>query len=322
MSKHPIIVVEGPDGVGKSTLAEKICDYVGGHYMHLTYRFRDKMHCYHGAALKMALLRAEHQPVVIDRWWCSELVYAAAYRGGSKWPLMYRHMQRAGSRHGVSYVFCLPEDRDHYLAHYNVLKGKREEMYDEGMNRVYDEFLTVLGDVHGDSVPGVSTYDMFQQGKDLDGVVQYVLETAEDERAKLPDFAKDLSFHNLSGSPARAKTLVVSDMPACQRFDGVSRGHGPFANYDPRDGLRWSQAMERAGVVESDLCYVDLGHPDEERTLQAVREIARTCNVVALGEAAHEALVKLDVLVSDVLIHPCDWGPDHRNDHLNLWRAF
>lgn len=322
MSKHPVIVVEGPDGVGKSTLAEKICDYVGGHYVHLTYRFKDKMNCYHGAALKAALLRAEHQPVVIDRWWCSELVYAAAYRGGSRWPLMYRHFQRASSRHGVSYVFCLPEDREHYLAHYNVLKGQREEMYDSGMERVYDEFVRVRQDMLADQVPAVSTYDMFQQGHDMDAVVQYVLETAEDERALLPDFAKDLSFHNLSGSPVRAKVLVVGDMPASERFEGLVRGHGPFTNYDRRDGLRWSEALDRTDVRETDLCYVDLGHPDEARTIQAIREVARTTKVVALGEVAHEALVKLGVLVSDVLIHPYDWGPDRRVDHMHIWRAF
>lgn len=317
MSKHPIIVLEGGDGCGKTTLAEKLCDYVGGHYIHLTYRFRDGMYRYHGAALKMALLRAEHQPVVIDRWWPTELAYASAYRGGSKWPLMYRHLHRVALRHGVSYVFCLPEDRRHYLKHFDTLRTQREEMYDTGMGRVYDEFVGIRCSMEDDKVPAVSTYDMFQQGHDMDAVVQSVLETAEDERALLPDFAKDLSFDNLSGSPARAKVLVVDDG---QDFPGKS--HGPFTNYDSKYGLRWSRALDKTNTSEVDLCYVSLGHHDEETTIRAIREISRTTKVVALGEAAEEAVSKLGVLVSDVLLHPRDWGRDDRSDHMHLWRAF
>lgn len=318
MSKHPIIVLEGGDGCGKTTLAERLCDYVGAHYMHLTYRFKDRMNCYHGGALKMALLRAEHQPVVIDRWWPSELAYANAYRGGSKWPLMYRHLHRVALRHGVSYVMCLPEDRDHYLKHFNRLKGEREEMYDEGMDRVYAQFKNIRTCMAEDLVPSVSTYDMFQQGHDLDSVVQYVLETAEDERALLPDYAKDINFHNLSGSPARAKVLVVGD----GRDHNFEKTHGPFSDYDAKHGLRWSAALETAGVSEPDICYVDVGHPDEATTVRAIREISRTTKVVALGESVHESLLALDVMVADVLLHPRNWGPDHRNDHLNIWRAF
>jgi hypothetical protein len=317
LSKHPIIVLEGGDGCGKTMLAEKICDYVGGHYVHLTYRFKDRMHCYHGAALKMALLRAEHQPVVVDRWWPSELVYAAAYRGGSKWPLMYRHLHRVGLRHGVSYVFCIPRDRENYLSHFNRLKGEREEMYDSGMDRVYEEFVGIRQSMLDDRVPAVYDYDMFQDGHDMDAVVQGVLESAEDERALLPDYAKDLSFHNLSGSPARAKILVVDDG---QEFSGKS--HGPFTDYDSRYGLRWSRALDKTGTSEVDLCYVSLGHPDEETTVRAIREISRTTRVVALGEAADEALTKLGVMTSDVLLHPRQWGRDDRNDHMHLWKAF
>lgn len=143
---HPIIVLEGPDGAGKTTVAEHLKTVHGFKVIHLTYRFKDRMLTYHTAALRLAVRLAEKTPVVIDRWWPSEGVYADAYRGGSAWPLMPRFLHRQALRHGVYYMWCLPNDKYRYLRHFNELKGKRPEMYDAGMDRVYDGYYHLLHD--------------------------------------------------------------------------------------------------------------------------------------------------------------------------------
>ena len=121
MSKYPIIVLEGPDGSGKTTLAKMLVDEYGFAYRHLTYRFKDRMHLYHWAALELCLKDAETGPVVLDRWWPSEIVYADVFRGGSKWPLWPRMLDRVALKHGVTYVWCIPSNEEGKLFIFDCL---------------------------------------------------------------------------------------------------------------------------------------------------------------------------------------------------------
>ena len=77
-----IIVLDGPDAVGKTTLANKIVEmYPNTKYLHLTYRFKDKIFDYHTAAIRLASKWAKTHNVIIDRWWPTEAWYATVYRG-------------------------------------------------------------------------------------------------------------------------------------------------------------------------------------------------------------------------------------------------
>lgn len=121
-------------------MAKAMQEYLGARYIHLTYRWKDKMHLYHYAAIRVAAHLAQHQPVLIDRWYPSEIIYAEAYRGGSKFARHFLLLEHIANKIGLVYVVCLPEDRERYLEHYNELKGKRDEMYSEGLERVYDGY--------------------------------------------------------------------------------------------------------------------------------------------------------------------------------------
>lgn len=191
-SRYPIIVLEGPDGAGKTTLARALQEYLGARYIHLTYRWKDKMHLYHGAAIRLCAHLAQNQPVILDRWWPSEIIYADAYRGGSKFAKYHLLLEHIASNLGVVYVFCLPGDRDRYLTHYNELKGKRQELYDEGMERVYDGYAYAIK--HYFSLKeNVFNYDMYLNFNDNEvsrGIVmreicQNILEMTEDQRSGL-----------------------------------------------------------------------------------------------------------------------------------------
>lgn len=191
-SRYPIFVLEGPDGAGKTSLAMALKDHLGAKYIHLTYRFKDRMHLYHTAAIRLAARLAHNQPVILDRWWPSEIIYADAYRGGSKFVKHYFLLEHVATMMGVTYVVCFPEDRQKYLDHYARLKGEREEMYDEGMERVYDGYqdfyLSYLA-----LKENVCHYDMFENFNDneisreiiLRHICQSTLEFAEDHRSTL-----------------------------------------------------------------------------------------------------------------------------------------
>lgn len=139
-----IIVLDGTDVAGKTTLAKALIEKYGGHYLHCTYRWKDRMHLYHLATIRMAIkkIQQDDKMVIVDRWWPSEMVYGDVYRGGARVPNEgLRILHRLGLRHGVTYVICF-RDRDKILDAYTKSKAKRQEMYDadERMVKVHDGY--------------------------------------------------------------------------------------------------------------------------------------------------------------------------------------
>lgn len=196
-SKFPIIVLEGPDGVGKTSLGLALKEYLGAKYIHLTYRFRDKMDLYHTAAMRLCTRLAQHDPVVLDRWWISEILYAEAYRGGS--PFIKRHflLEHIANCNGLIYVVCLPEDRGQYLNHYMKVKEGRSAVElsrdpPEGVEKVYDLYVDFYK-TYLQYKENVTRYDVFQNFHEnpnardfvMKQVCQNILEFAEDHRSNL-----------------------------------------------------------------------------------------------------------------------------------------
>lgn len=196
-SKYPIIVLEGPDGVGKTTLAHELKTLLGARYIHLTYRFRDRMNLYHYAAIRLAAHLAQNQPVIIDRWWPSEIAYAEVYRGGSKFTKYYFLLEHIATQMGVTYVMCLPEDREKYLSNFEEMRETRTEAErsrdpDGCLGRIYDEYSGIY-QTYFRLRDNVCHYDMFQNYNDnevsrgivMRNICQNILEFTEDHRSVL-----------------------------------------------------------------------------------------------------------------------------------------
>lgn len=241
---HPVIVLEGPDGSGKTTLAGVICEQLGAKYIHATYRFKNQMHRYHWAVLEQALKAAATQPVVIDRWWPSEQVYAGAFRGGSPWPLMGRMLDRVALAHCFTYVLCYDYDRDRYLSNFESLKMNREEMYDS-MEVVYDLYdAWYVAQLDRDDLLVWNYHDL-----DAKRAAQYVWEHAFDHKVGC---ANNTHERRWAGNP-RAEVVLVGD-----RTNPKGRhSHWPFFEYG-NSSLWITQALERLEVPEYDLCWVNI----------------------------------------------------------------
>lgn len=149
-----IIVIDGTDVAGKSTLSQKLLNKYDGHYIHATYRFKSKMHIYHLAMLRWAIAKSatSRKMVVMDRWWPSEMVYGNVYRQGNRVPNEWlRVLHRLGLRYGVTYVMCYRDSREKLMDAYTESKAKREEMYDadERMMQVHDGFEELFKSIKG-----------------------------------------------------------------------------------------------------------------------------------------------------------------------------
>lgn len=163
-----LIILDGPDGTGKTTLAEKLRSDYGAEIFHHTWN--EDIEKRMGQYLRNSLDSAEKmlrkgQLVVIDRLYMSQRVYSSVFRSDrpDKWEsdmaLIEIRVERLIADYGGAEVLCLPQERDVYLKHFNRLKGEREEMYVD-MARVYDVYYESYGPVSS------IQYDMFDSESD------------------------------------------------------------------------------------------------------------------------------------------------------------
>jgi thymidylate kinase len=218
-----LIVIDGCDGTGKTTLAEAICQRFGGVYLHNTYRWPTKMPLYHTAALHRALKLARQQLVVIDRLWMSEAIYADVYRKGSPWPHMGRLMDRMIRKVGGVYV--LAQSPANHEEKYEQLKTERHEMYDNvddvrtrfqqlfeggynGHDRDYVHQLSVFGMRKRDDVMPYR-YDI--EGRDLNVYLDMLYSVLESRWMKQYEPALHLHTQNFAGHLHEANIIFVGD---------------------------------------------------------------------------------------------------------------
>jgi hypothetical protein len=129
-----IIVIEGADGCGKTTLAEKLKEvFPGSKYIHATWsRELDcRMLEYHMGILSDAywFIQETNLPVIIDRLWLSEAVYAQVFRSGSKYPKESRLFDYLIEKIGGINIICLADDLQAHADRFDELKVGRDEMY-------------------------------------------------------------------------------------------------------------------------------------------------------------------------------------------------
>lgn len=159
-----IFIIEGPDGAGKTWLANQI----GGHYLHAVHRFKGRMVLYHLALLKKAVELSQTGHVVIDRWRLSEIVYGNVFRDGPEHPELTDQMFSLAKSAGAVFINCVPSNREQYLSAFETLRNEREEKYNT-MAEVYDEYKL------RESVVPALNHDRFKRGIDM-GFVNYTID--------------------------------------------------------------------------------------------------------------------------------------------------
>jgi len=170
-----IIIVEGADCTGKTTLTNLLRKKFKARYMHL--RIHKRMEIWHRATVRRAIRLAKDELVVIDRHWPSEEVYSYERADGPEYnpTKLYKKLKKANTL----YVWCAPEDSDRVIKVHRKKKEERHEEYSDisrivdrykrswyGLNYEHDNFLKSLGELRWRK--NFIRYDVFKEGHKID----------------------------------------------------------------------------------------------------------------------------------------------------------
>ena len=153
-----LILIDGPDGSGKTTLSERICELTGAEYIHLYWseEIEKNMHNYRVGALYYAAAMAKDTVVVLERPWLSHPIYSMVYRGGEMHP--WKSWQDFAELEQNVSILSVPKNEDLWLETYVAGVQARTELYGhvahEKMLDVYNLFSSCLCDSgDGPSLP-------------------------------------------------------------------------------------------------------------------------------------------------------------------------
>lgn len=310
IQRRGIILLEGPDCSGKTTLARHLVDHHGARYIHCR---RDRnIWRLQTAALRLTIEWAQTQLVVLDRHWISECIYGRVFRGGSAFPHSARSMHRMLERFGALTVLCLPpvewvveqhaerharggEDfpsvrevatRYHDLAYGSIIRP---------LDGDYVEELSARGGVgeHG----GWALYDASRviASRNPKGVTERearrLLNLLDRRVAGIRPFFYSNALSNLAGRVAHnggqeePLTVLIGDRVS-----------------DPRCAVTWpfysntgsseylNKQLQLAGIPESRIALVNGWDPGGAVTLTAIQKMRPEARFVALGTRAEESM--------------------------------
>lgn len=293
-----IIVLDGPDAAGKTTLANHLCKQLkNAEYLHLSAPVKGQAWNEHRAALLgfIRTLRAG-KIAVVDRHFLSEAVYGAVYRDGSEYPYAARHVDRLLYRFGAIRVLCIPPT-EHVVKEHRRMMGVRAEMYDDRMDEIsnmyrnlwtgrpnpekmpttnYFDHLVLSGGV-ADRIGWVK-YDVTVDGDDLNKYGEFLRAELIRTKELIPNFYEDSD--NMTGWARKQSVLLVGDQ--CSNDE-----HWPFLS-NAGSSLYLAKILNQLGADEAKVCMVNANGPGGEKLLR-VAQIA--CGrVIALGREAERKL--------------------------------
>jgi thymidylate kinase len=272
-SRRPrsIVILEGPDGGGKTTAAVKLAKRLNARLVHCGPFLGVKrgLARLYVEAMLPALLG--YQSVVLDRAWPSEPIYAEHVR--HKLPRLdhaaRRMLDRIALRCGAVVVKCLPPIET-CLASY---RERRTTEYPPG-----EAALRAIHAAYRETE--ITQLPVIKLDRTKDTI----------DELKLPQVPPH-PLDAISAGRLDARIVLVGETLSALR-DRDPLFQAPFVAFDRAGCSAWlTDALDAAAIGEQDLLWLNADTP---RLTELLKAYPRT-TVCALGRVAHEALVKARV---------------------------
>lgn len=164
--KPKLIIVEGPDGMGKTSLARFIARRLNAMIFHATAKGIQNdqagylLNILHNVEENMAL---HDCPVVLDRHWPSEVAYAPVLR-----PTKMHHTHELFAKCvelEAQYIFCMPQDTNSLLRFVSKQEPGDADLLQ--YKQIMDNYWKLITSLQKDNIKPVLYY-IEQHGSDLE----------------------------------------------------------------------------------------------------------------------------------------------------------
>jgi len=317
-----VVLIEGADYSGKTTLAEALVERFNAYYLHG--RIFRRMWLYHVAMLRLALRMADTRLVVIDRHWLSELIYGEVYRGGPAYDLGARCLDRVLMRVGAVTVLCSPDDQEYQIKRHAARAARGEEAYRQ-IQRVVAIYADLARGNHLHPTTGylgqqirygdfaqrkdVMLYDLDKSGHQLPQVAKQIAARVRKLQAGQLRSALFSSMPNFTGNLATARTVIVGDSVSPQVARLPKGPYWPMAWHDGPSGATYlNRALHLIGHDETTTVITNANDEDDQLT-PLLRE--SKLRIVTLGKRATDGVLKRGATPDAEIEHPQYWRRFH-----------
>ncbi len=294
MRPKGLIVLDGPDACGKTTLAKTLCKLYGGLHLHCEGKRFEDMFNYQTEVLVEATKHCEDQLVVIDRLWPSEHIYAGVFRGGTKFPHQRRLMDRVIRKHAGLYVFCLPYSVGDAVCRHRKNIDEDHPYSDKDYKQLLVDYCCLYGSM--EHRPDVFKYHIEVDGRDIDTTCECLVASLTNWRSYQyqPCLSQD---PGILGHLQGAKYLVVGEevKPKTKLYKWPFYEHGNSSAY-------LCKALDKADIDDTKLMFMNAKDP---HFMKHVTRLVRGHDLipVALGKIARSALLQFGFKIRE-LPHP------------------
>jgi thymidylate kinase len=170
--KPKLIILEGADGVGKSTLGEFLARYFNGFYFHCTATrtLIPAMQDYQQNVLENVMTNvAMGRTVILDRFWISEMIYGGVIRPGNPNGFNWQHFATHCRNLDAIYVICSCASA---IARHKAHKDPEHPYEDSTYDKIFREY-----EAHWDvnrNMPNYMRYDLDEMGHSLGDVASLI----------------------------------------------------------------------------------------------------------------------------------------------------
>lgn len=178
MKKPKLIILEGPDGVGKSTLGKFLANALGGFYFHATATkaLIPAMRDYQENLMdNIEDNAAAGRIIVMDRFWPSELIYGAVFRPDNPHGFSFMDIKQRCDKLHALYVVCFSEST---LERHAVKKDPKHPYEDQDFVEVVRRYQIFWK--NNQLNPDFIRYDMETDGRDMEAFARQLCRTHEE----------------------------------------------------------------------------------------------------------------------------------------------